>query len=170
MTQMQIPSVWEETRLALSSETCCYCQGEGIVGRYERRKPCNCVYSRAFKVVLGRWRSIEALGGAGSPTCDGMNWSRKALEFCADFHIVSRRTLSPQQWKLFELYHLKGNDWRAVCKHFRTDRTAFFREIWGIELLLGRVFGELQPYGLFPVWKYFKGAAAPTPLPSGRVC
>jgi hypothetical protein len=38
------------------------------------------------------------------------------------------------------------------------DRGNFFHEVYRIEQRLGRVFRELQPYGLYPLDEYFGGA------------
>jgi hypothetical protein len=39
------------------------------------------------------------------------------------------------------------------------DRGNFFHSVYRIQQKLGRVFRELEPYGLFPVDDYFHGPA-----------
>jgi len=40
----------------------------------------------------------------------------------------------------------------------KIDRGTFFHSVYRIEQRLGRVFRELQPYGLYPLDEYFRGA------------
>ena len=40
----------------------------------------------------------------------------------------------------------------------KIDRGTFFHAVYRIEQKLGRVFRELQPYSLFPLDEYFRGA------------
>ena len=84
-------------------------------------------------------------------------WGRKDEEFSADFCLVSKRTLTEFEYRIFKNHFLLGADWRLCCKRLRTDRGTFFHSVYRIEQKLGRVFRELQPYGLFPVEDYFNG-------------
>ncbi len=38
------------------------------------------------------------------------------------------------------------------------DRGSFFHAVYRVEQKLGKVFRELQPYGLYPLTEYFHGA------------
>jgi hypothetical protein len=91
-------------------------------------------------------------------------WGRKDEEYVADFCLVSRRTLDESEYKLFKYHFLLGADWKLCTRKLKIDRGSFFHEVYRIEQKLGRVFRELEPYSLFPVDEYFRGARrAPEP-------
>jgi hypothetical protein len=52
---------------------------------------------------------------------------------------------------------LLGADWKLCCRKLGMDRGNFFHELYRIQQRLGRVFRELQPYGLYPLDEYFGG-------------
>ncbi|MBI4902711.1 MAG: hypothetical protein HY820_03700 [Acidobacteria bacterium] len=99
--------------------------------------------------------------GAGS-NASTFRWSRKDEEFVADFYLVSKRTLDPQEWDIFRYHFMLGADWRLCCRRLNINRGQFFHSIYRIEQKLGRNFKEIEPYALFPVDEYF-GGYAPTP-------
>ncbi len=84
-------------------------------------------------------------------------WGRKDEEYCADFLLVSRRTLSPEEYKIFNYHFLLGADWKLCCMRLKMDRGSFFHAVYRIQQTLGRTFRELQPYGLYPLDEYFNG-------------
>ena len=98
--------------------------------------------------------SIEGNHGGQQKTI----WSRKNEEFIADFTLVSRRVLNEFEHRIFKFHFLLGADWRLCCRKLGMDRGNFFHEVYRIEQRLGRVFRELQPYGLYPLDEYFGGA------------
>jgi hypothetical protein len=73
----------------------------------------------------------------------------------ADFVLVSRRTLDECEYSIFKFHFLLAADWRLCCRRLNMDRGIFFHSVYRIEEKLGRVFRELQPYGLFPLDQYF---------------
>jgi len=104
-----------------------------------------------------------------------MTWSFKDEEYCADFILVSRRTLDEFEYKVFKYHFLLGADWKLCCRKLGLDRGNFFHCVYRIEQKLGRVFRELEPYGLWPLDEYFYGkvrsrprAAASLPAESPR--
>ena len=82
---------------------------------------------------------------------------RKDEEFAADFCLVSRRTLSDFEYRVFKYHFLLGADFRLCCLRLGIDRGNFFHAIYRIEQKLGRIFRELEPYALFPLDEYFGG-------------
>jgi hypothetical protein len=102
--------------------------------------------------------SIEANSGGQRKTI----WSRKDEEFIADFCLVSRRVLDEFEYRIFKLHYLLGADWRLCCGKLGMDRGSFFHEVYRIQQRLGRVFRELQPYGLYPLDEYFGGCTRET--------
>ncbi|HXN46435.1 MAG TPA: hypothetical protein VN893_07325 [Bryobacteraceae bacterium] len=91
------------------------------------------------------------------------SWGRKDEEYIADFVLVSRRTLSELEYKVFKFHFLLGADWKLCCRRLAIDRGNFFHAVYRIERTLGRVFRELEPYGLFPLDEYFHGAIRTEP-------
>jgi len=84
-------------------------------------------------------------------------WGRKDEEFIADFDLVSRRTLSQNEYRLFRYHFLLGADWKLCTRKLGVDRGNFFHSVYRIEQKLGRMFRELKPYPLFPLDDYFYG-------------
>jgi len=138
------------------------------IGRRGGIHPCNCVLRSIFRICYNRFRycvekerhipptTLER--GAGGSQSRRYLWSRKEEEFVADFHLVSRRTLSKGDWDIFRFHFLLGADWKMCCRRLNMDRGTFFHAIYRIQHQLGRTFRELQPYGLYPLDEYFGGA------------
>jgi hypothetical protein len=94
------------------------------------------------------------------PGRDARNtWGRKHEEYCADFCLVSKRTLNAFEHRLFTYHFLLGADWKICCRKLNMNRGNFFHAVYRIEQKLGRVFRELQPYSLYPTDEYFHGPA-----------
>jgi len=97
-------------------------------------------------------------------------WGRKDEEYIADFCLVSRRALDESEYRVFKYHFLLGADWKLCTRQLKMDRGNFFHTVYRIEQKLGRVFRELEPYGLFPLDEYFRGARrAPQPRPAVRM-
>jgi hypothetical protein len=86
-----------------------------------------------------------------------MTWGRKDEEYIADFYLVTKRSLTADEWKLFNAHFLMGADWRLCTRQLGMEKGAFYHEIYRIESLLGQVYRELQPYSLYPLDEYFAG-------------
>jgi hypothetical protein len=84
-------------------------------------------------------------------------WGRKDEEYIADFCLVSRRALDELEYDVFKFHFLLGADWKLCTRRLKMDRGNFFHTVYRIEQKLGRVFRELEPYGLFPLDEYFRG-------------
>jgi hypothetical protein len=82
-------------------------------------------------------------------------WSRKEEEYIADFCLVSKRSLTGEEYQVFKYHFLMGGDWRLCCRRLKIDKGNFFHLIYRIEQRLGRVYRELEPYALFPLDEYF---------------
>lgn len=83
-------------------------------------------------------------------------WSRKNEEFMADFTLIAKRTLSPEEYRIFRFHHLLGADWRLCCRRLNMDRGAFFHAVYRVEQKLGAAFRETEPYPLYPLSEYFE--------------
>jgi hypothetical protein len=165
--------------IALAKQSCAQCHGLGLKGMPRSAPtPCNCVLRAIFRACYARFRHCttrEKYMSRTSPELiagrDGkVVWGRKDEEYVADFCLVSRRTLDEFEYKVFKYHFLLGADWKLCTRKLRIDRGSFFHAVYRIEQRLGRVFRELEPYGLFPLDEYFRGARrAPEPPPVFRV-
>jgi hypothetical protein len=83
---------------------------------------------------------------------------RKNEEFSADFYLISKRTLTGEEFRIFKYHFLLGADWRLCCRKLKTDRGDFFHSVYRIEQKLGRAFRETRPFALYPIDEYFSGS------------
>jgi hypothetical protein len=137
--------------------------------------PCNCVFRAIFRACYARFKQcaskekhISRVSLEANPGRQRKNvWGRKDEEFMADFVLVSRRTLSEYEYKLFKYHFLLGADWKLCCRKLGIDRGEFFHEVYRVQQKLGRTFRELEPYALFPLDEYFHGTQKiPVEMPS----
>lgn len=84
-----------------------------------------------------------------------MTWGRKDEEYVADFCLVAKRTLDESEHRIFRFHFLLGANWKLCCRRLNMDRGNFFHTVYRIQHKLGKVFRELQPYGLYPIADYF---------------
>lgn len=152
--------------LALAAITCTQCHGLGLrIGRRGKASPCNCVLRGIFRACYARFHNcVEKEKHMSKCTLEFMpgsnhrnTWGRKDEEYCADFILISRRTLTQEEYRVFNYHFLLGADWKLCCLKLKIDRGSFFHAIYRIQQALGRTFRELQPYGLYPLDEYFGG-------------
>lgn len=125
--------------------------------------PCNCVHRSIFRACLERFQHCAARQGHYTAVslehCGGTErrvfWALKNEDYMADFLLVSRNALSPQEHQIFRFHFLLGADWKLCCRRLGMDRGSFFHAIYRIQQRLGRAFAELQPYPLYPLRDYF---------------
>lgn len=157
--------------LALAQQSCSICYGLGLrPGRGGVSTPCLCVFRTIFRACYARFRqcamkekhisrvSLEANPGRQRKSV----WGMKNEEFMADFCLVSRRTLSDYEYRIFKYHFLLGADWKLCCRKLNVDRGTFFHDVYRIQQKLGRTFRELQPHALFPLDEYFNGTPRST--------
>lgn len=151
--------------LAMAAHDCTQCHGFGLqTGSRGKSTPCNCVLRAIFRACHNRFRQcvereqLQAQASLDTPRSSQERrpvWGRKNEEYCADFILVTRRTLTPDEYRIFNAHFLLGADWRLCCRQFKIDRGTFFHAIYRIQQKLGRVYRELEPYALFPLDEYF---------------
>ncbi|MDX2181390.1 MAG: hypothetical protein SFV18_17480 [Bryobacteraceae bacterium] len=116
--------------------------------------------------------SLEHTGSGGGRR---YTWGRKDEEYIADFTLVSRRTLTEDEYRIFKFHFLLGADWKLCCRRLKMDRGNFFHAVYRIQQKLGKVFRELQPYALYPLDEYFGAkkvlstGSTPPPAPSNVI-
>ncbi len=153
--------------LAMAKGSCTLCHGEGL--RRTTRKgpasPCNCVLRSIFRACFLRFRYCVSkekyMSKVTLENCSGRGgrrvWSRKDEDFVADFTLVSKRTLTEEEYQIFRFHFLLGADWKLCCRRLNVDRGNFFHSVYRIQQKLGRVFRELEPFALYPLDEYFGG-------------
>jgi len=154
--------------LALAAPACNMCLGLGLrIGRNEATHPCNCVLRAIFRACFEQFRDcVSREKFISKVTLDPLPgkdrkgaWGQKDEEYIADFCLVSKRTLTEVEYRIFKSHFLLGADWKLCCRKLNMDRGNFFHSVYRIQQKMGRVFRELEPYGLFPVNDYFHGPA-----------
>ncbi|WP_321472264.1 hypothetical protein [uncultured Paludibaculum sp.] len=170
--QLKDMTIMEWTRsetLALALSSCTQCFGMGVRShRSGHLRPCSCVLRSIFRACYARFRrSLEKEKHLSVTTLDGTHrggrrntWGRKNEEFIADFYLVTRRTLTGMEWRIFSAHYLLGADWRLCSRQLKLDRGTFFHSIYAIEKKLGLAYRNLAPYALFPTDDYFQGVTA----------
>jgi len=152
--------------LALAAPGCNICLGLGLrMGHGDSTNPCNCVLRAIFRACFEHFRDCMSREKFVSKvTLDPLPgkdrrgaWGRKDEEFAADFCLVSKRTLTESEYRIFRYHFLLGANWKLCCDKLQMDRGSFFHAVYRMEQRLGRVFRELEPYGLFPITDYFHG-------------
>ena len=164
--------------IALANHACTQCHGLGLrLGRKSRVNPCNCVLRAIFRACYARFRhcatkekymsriSLEFIPGRER----NFSWGRKDEEYMADFILVSRRTLSEFDNRIFKYHFLLGADWKLCCRRMGIDRGTFFHAVYRVQEELGRIFRELEPYSLFPLDEYFYGSVRAAPVKTSRL-
>ncbi|WP_321471077.1 hypothetical protein [uncultured Paludibaculum sp.] len=136
--------------------------------------PCKCVLRAIFKACHDRFRSIVESERDGSPIKTApLTWSRVREEYCADFLLLAKRTLTPAEHKLFTYHFLLGADWKLCTRRLGVDKGTFFHAVYRIQAKLGRVYAETEPYALYPLDEYFsptvRTVSRPSAPPPARV-
>jgi len=152
--------------LGLAAPNCTVCKGSGLRAQeFGKQKPCACVFRAIFRACYARFRKSASQEKALSrPVLEysarggrRITWARKEEEYTADFLLLSRRHLNPDEYRIFRYHFLLGADSRLICSRLGIDRGVFFHTIYRIMRRLGRVFRETKPYGLYPIDEYFGG-------------
>ena len=161
--------------IALAKSSCTHCHGDGLrPGRGGKWSPCNCVLRTIFRACYARFRYCATkekyMSKVTLTMCAGkdrkLTWVRKDEDYVADFCLVSRRTLTEFEYRVFRFHFLLGADWKLCCRQMKIDRGTFFHAVYRLQQKLGRVFRELEPYSLYPLDEYFGGTLRRLP-PAG---
>jgi hypothetical protein len=158
---------WDRSEtIALAKESCAKCQGEGQAAiRFGHPRPCNCVLRNVFRACYARFRHCvtkeKFMSRVSLVPCLGkdqrLTYARLDEDYICDFSNVSRRALNNFDYNIFRYHFLLGADWRLICRQMKLDRGEYFHALYRIQQRLGRVFGELKPYSLYPISEYFAG-------------
>ncbi len=151
--------------LALAAVNCAHCNGTGLINAKKGGEyPCKCVLRAIFRACYARFvecttkeKHLCQVRLDRSPSGGKVTWGRKDEEYAADFILVTKRTLSPEEWQIFSWHYLLGADYLLCCRRLKMDRGLYFHSIYRIQQKLGKMYRELEPYGLFPLDEYFNG-------------
>jgi hypothetical protein len=167
--------------IAMAREACTQCHGTGLRNekRQGRETPCGCVFRAIFRACYRRFRTLaqqekhisrvrleQVINGKEHR----QTWGMKDEEYMADFLLVTKRSLSESEHRIFRFHYLLGGDWKLCCRRLNMDRGDFFHELYRIQSKLGRIYRELKPYALFPLDEYFGGSVRKgLPVPKANV-
>lgn len=150
--------------LGLASVKCPHCEGKGLwLEGGKPPEPCKCVLRKIFRLCYARFAECAVASVEGT-RCSLENaayqdlpgtFSRKNEEYAADFMLIAKRTLSPEENRVFRYRYVLGADWGLCCRKLKIDKGRFYHVIYNIQQKLGRVFRELEPYSLYPLEEYF---------------
>ena len=150
--------------IALAAINCAHCNGTGLVNKMGGESPCKCVFRAIFRACYARFvecatkeKHLCHVRLDRSPSGGKVTWGRKDEEYAADFYLVTKRVLTPEEWKVFSWHYLLGADYNLCCRRLKMDRGLYFHTMYRIQQKLGRVYRELKPYALFPLDEYFSG-------------
>jgi hypothetical protein len=152
--------------LALAMEKCSTCGGYGMrPSRTGQQAACNCVLRSIFRACFQRFQNcMLRKDSIGRPNLEHtasphgkVSWARKNEEFIADFLLVTKRTLSEAEYKIFKYHFLLGADWKLCCRKLKMEKGVFFHILYRMTAKLGKTFAELEPYALYPLSEYFYG-------------
>lgn len=165
--------------IALAATNCTTCHGVGLLlAKRGGTTVCNCVFRAIFRICYNRFRACVTKEKHMTRVTMSLTrgrerhftWSRKDEEYIADFTLVARRSLSEADYQIFKYHYLLGADWKLCCRKLNMDRGRFFHAVYRIQQRLGRIFRELEPYGLYPLDEYFgttvRGVKPARPAPA----
>jgi len=159
---------WDARELRfLAVRDCAECSGLGCHSRIsigpngERSPlPCDCVLSRIFRISYGKfveiaeWPKFMRRVDIDRHGPNGYELSMPGEEYCADFAMLGRRTLTDEEYALFRMFFLEGWDREACVERLKLERN-FYKRISLMEVKLGRAIGQTRPYSLYRVREYF---------------
>ena len=117
--------------LALAMEKCSTCGGYGMrPSRTGQQTACNCVLRSIFRACFQRFQNcMLRKDSIGRPHLEHtasphgkLSWARKNEEFIADFLLVTKRTLSEAEYKIFKYHYLLGADWKPCCRKLKMEK------------------------------------------------
>lgn len=166
---------WTRGRcIGVASVDCVFCRGYGIrKAQGKEDKPCGCVFRAIFRACYKRFRNIlhnEAQPGRLSLSATNraagraLNYGFPKQEYCADLYLVTKRSLTAEEWKVFDAHYLMGGDWKFCAEKIGIDKGKFFHLLYVIQEKLGRIYAELKPHALYPIDEYFQGMLAKRPV------
>ena len=149
--------------LVLASQECTRCHGIGLLLRRRGRTPCTCTLRTVFRACYQRFCECllkeKRVSRMNLEVSLGVqrrySYGRHDEEYIADFFLITKRTLTKAEFRLFRYHYLLGADWKLCARRLNMDRGEIFHEVYRIQERLGRVFRELRPYPLYPLDEYF---------------
>jgi hypothetical protein len=150
--------------IGLASASCVFCRGLGLrTLQASSSKPCGCVFRAIFRTVYDRYTlSLQRCGWSSGVTLDHVQgpkgfrtWSRRNEEFIADFILLAKRSLTPEEHRIFEFRFLERGDWKSAVQTLGIEKGVFFHMVYVIQEKLGKVFSETEPHSIYPVDEYF---------------
>jgi hypothetical protein len=156
---------WERSNtIALGNNNCVLCGGLGLTKTAGDETACRCVLREIFRVCHRHFRHavlkpkttpIVKLDRKGHQIGRPVVYGLKDEEFCGDFVKISRRHLTPDEWRIFAPRYLQGADSGFCAKTLGIPGAKFRDQCRGIEEKLGLIFATLEPFPLWPIGGYY---------------
>ena len=157
--------VWtSEAAGLLARYDCPWCGGSGLEpSAAPSVVPCACVCRRVFQACYRRFRRCAEADASArrvsfAESRRGVDrhliWFRRNEDYCADFQAAGRRSLSPEQYRLFRYYHLLGGSAELVARRLGVSRAGFFRQLEDVQEAAGREMALMLPHSLYPPRQY----------------
>lgn len=148
-----------ELVFGLSDVRCTRCYGSGVV---PSGAPCGCVTRKIFRICAGRYLECRLSACHGLESMwqlwierQGERWKSKALEYCLDFDLIARRSLSVKDRRILYEHLLGEEEGPRLAAKMGMTRGYFFHQVYRIMQTLGKAFAECRPYPLYPLSAYF---------------
>ena len=154
--------------IAMAPKACKRCGGYGEIPLYRgaTQRVCDCVWRRIFRVCWSRYvafvvheQTLAIRVTCERTKCGRRAWGFKGVEYIADLSTITIRNLNAWDQKVFELYFVRGLNWRGCCTKLGCARGEFYHDVYRIEAELGKAFTATEPYSLWPA-SYFGGRMA----------
>jgi hypothetical protein len=116
------PPPWDSSKaMLLANFDCSRCLGAGSYPGRAGVIVCPCVYRRVFRACYSRYRDIgegQACSRLGSSRrrSKTFSWERPREDFRADFELIARRVLEPEDWLVFRLHFLRSLEWLPMLR------------------------------------------------------
>lgn len=145
--------------------SCTVCAGKGFRDK-AHTSPCLCVWRGVFRTVYGKFKQCAEtmhpravlLNDSSGPK-GRQHYGFRNMDFIADFCLIAKRTLTPQEHMAFKMFFLYGADWTLCAPRVGLTRGLFFHLVYRIEAKLGKALAMVQPYSLYPIDEYFGGCS-----------
>lgn len=145
--------------IGMSQPGCARCGGTGTLAT----RVCHCVTKRVFRACYAKYCELLETGpqihaihlDTPSLRSRPVTFNFRDSDFIADFELISKRTLAPDEWQIFKEVFLLGESYKDVSARHGIQRPSFFSRLQRIERKLGAAFIETTPYGLWPLNEYF---------------
>ncbi len=136
---------------------CQICRGTGIWACptcEPSALPCLCSLREVFRIILVRYREILQCGSGSycgaAAVGESRIYERPYQDFRIDVELSVKRTLWPDDARLFAAHFVAETPLAALAPQFRTSTAGLQRRANHVAEQMGLVWAALKPYPLYP--------------------